>query len=62
MSLEKIVCKYKLGEQPEESFYWQNRSYQERLAALEEIRTEYNSWRYNAEQRFQRVYRIIKQK
>lgn len=61
MSLGKRVCKYKLGEQPKESVYWQNRSYQERLTALEEIRTEYNSWRYNAEQRFQRVYRIIKQ-
>ncbi len=61
MSLGKKVSKYKLGEQPKESVYWQNRSYQERLAALEEIRTEYNSWRYNAEQRFQRVYHIIKQ-
>jgi hypothetical protein len=31
------------------------------FAALEEIRREYNSWRYNAEQRLQRAYRIIKQ-
>jgi hypothetical protein len=61
MSLLKKVCKYKMGDQPKESFYWQNKSYQERLSALEGIRTEYNSWRYNAEQRLQRVYRIIKQ-
>jgi len=30
------------------------------LLALELIREEYNSWRYNAEQGFQRVYRVIK--
>jgi hypothetical protein len=45
MSLGKKVCKYKMGDQPKESFYWQNKSYQERLSALEEIRTAYNSWR-----------------
>jgi hypothetical protein len=61
MSVGKNVCKYKLGEQPKESAYWQDKTYQERLAALEEIRREYNSWRYNAEQRLQRVYSIIKQ-
>lgn len=27
---------------PKESLYWQDKSYQERLAALEEIRGEYN--------------------
>ncbi len=61
MVVEKKVCKYKLGEQPKESVYWQAKSYQERIAALEEIRREYNLWRYNAEQRLQRVYHIIKQ-
>ncbi len=61
MVVEKKVCKYKLGEQPKESVYWQTKSYQERIAALEEIRKEYNLWRYNAEQRLQRVYHIIKQ-
>ncbi len=61
MNVEKNVCKYKLGEQPKECIYWQDKSYQERLTALEDIRREYNSWRYNAEQRLQRVYRIIKQ-
>lgn len=61
MSVEKYVCKYKLGEQPKDYIYWQDKSYQERLTALEDIRREYNSWRYDAEQRLQRVYRIIKQ-
>ncbi|MDL1894435.1 toxin secretion, membrane fusion protein [Sphingobacteriales bacterium CHB3] len=40
--------------------YWLSRPIQERLAAQEEIRREYNSWRYGTKQRFQRVYRVIK--
>lgn len=40
--------------------YWQSKSYSERLIALEEIRNEYNCWKYGSEQRLQRVYRIIK--
>jgi hypothetical protein len=60
MSIRKVVKKYKFNEQPNDSVFWQSRSYEERLNALEEIRKEYNSWRYNAEQGFQRIYRIIK--
>ena len=40
--------------------YWQTQSYEARLAALEEIRREYHRWKYRAEPRFQRVYRIVK--
>lgn len=61
MVVEKKICKYKLAEQPKESVYWHTKSYQERIDALEEVRREYNLWRYNAEQRLQRVYHIIKQ-
>ena len=42
--------------------YWQQRAPQERLAALEEIRMEYNTWKYATEQGFQRVCRVIKSK
>ncbi len=62
MGISKVVKKYDINNQPNDFSYWQSKSYQERLAALEQIRSEYNSWRYHAEQRFQRVYRIIKQK
>ncbi len=62
MRISKVVKKYDINNQPTDFSYWQSKSYQERLAALEQIRSEYNSWRYNAEQRLQRVYRIIKQK
>jgi len=60
MSIIKVIKKIKFNEQPNDFVYWQSRSYEERLEALEQIRKEYNSWRYNAEQGFQRVYRIVK--
>jgi len=60
MSISKTVKKYKINEQPKDFVFWQSKTYQERLDALEQIRKEYNSWRYNAEQGFQRVYRIVK--
>ena len=60
MSIRKVVKKYKFNEQPNDFVFWQSKSYEERLDALEQIRQEYNSWRYNAEQGFQRVYRIVK--
>ncbi len=41
--------------------YWRTRDPLDRLRALEEIREEYNNWKYtDAEQRFQRVYTIAK--
>lgn len=62
-TIEKTVKKSKLGEEQSDFAYWQTKSYAERLAALEEIRNEYNSWKYtDAEQRFQRVYRVVKLK
>jgi hypothetical protein len=62
-TIEKVISKVKLTEQKSDFLYWQSKSYIERLAALEDIRREYNNWRYNgAEQRFQRVYRITQLK
>lgn len=60
--IQKVVNKIRLDEQISDFAFWQKKSYEERLAALENLRTEYNSWKYGTEQRFQRVYRIIKQK
>jgi hypothetical protein len=62
MEISKVVKKYGINEQPSDFQYWQTKSYEERLNVLEQIRKEYNLWRYNAEQGFQRVYRIIKRK
>jgi hypothetical protein len=62
-AIEKVVTKSKMGEEKSDFAYWQTKSYAERLAALEEIRREYNNWKYtDAEQRFQRVYRVVKLK
>ena len=62
-AIKKIVTKVKLSEQKSDFLYWQTKSYTERLNVLEEIRREYNNWKYtDAEQRFQRVYRIVKLK
>ncbi len=62
MVIEKVVNKYKIGEEPSDYSFWKTRSYVERLTALEEIRKAYIAWRYDAEPGFQRVYRVIKQK
>ncbi len=61
--IAKAITKTPLGEEKSDFDYWQTKSYVERLAALEEIRQEFNRWKYgDAEQRFQRVYRIVKLK
>jgi hypothetical protein len=62
MEISKVVKKYKIKEQPNDLLYWKSKSYEDRLNALELIREEYNSWRYNAEQGFQRVCCIVKRK
>ena len=62
MAIIKVIKKYAIDEQPTDFSFWQTKSYEERLNALEQIREEYNSWRYDAEQGFQRVYRIVKRK
>jgi hypothetical protein len=49
-----------LSENHSDFDYWNEQSREKRLETLEEIRREYNSWRYGARQEFQRVYRIIK--
>jgi len=62
MAIRKVIRKLKFNEPSDDLAWWLSRSYEERLAALEQIREEYNSWRYDAEQGFQRVYRIVKRK
>ena len=55
-----VLRKVKLTEQGTDFTFWQSQPPEARLSALEEIRTEYNSWKYGAQQGFQRVYTIIK--
>jgi hypothetical protein len=52
----------KKGEEKDDIFYWLGQPPIERIRALEEIRKQYNDWKYGTGQEFQRVYRIVKQK
>jgi hypothetical protein len=57
-----IIKKVKLTEEASDHCYWVNQSVEARLDALESMREEYNNWKFHDQQRFQRVYRVIKQK
>ncbi len=57
-----IAKKIKLTEEKSDYSYWINQSVEARLDALESLREEFNNWKFNDQQRFQRVYRVIKQK
>ena len=56
----KVVSKVPLDTAKTDFAFWQSQSYQARLAALEQIRREYNLWKNDAEPRLQRVYQIVK--
>ena len=58
--MEKIVRKLKIQDEKSDFSYWQSQLPQKRLEALEQIRTEYITWKYGTQQRLQRVYNIIK--
>jgi hypothetical protein len=53
----KIVKK---GKDKSNLKYWLSLSKKERLKHLEELRQEINNQKYDTEQGFQRVYRIVK--
>ena len=57
-----FIRKGNIKEQGNDYLFWQSQPYEIRLATIEQIRNEYNTWKYGAEQGFQRVYRIIKRK
>lgn len=57
-----LVRKGKIKQQGNDFIFWQSQPYELRLATIEQIRIEYNTWKYGTEQRLQRVYRIIKRK
>jgi hypothetical protein len=57
-----IVRKGNIKEQGNDFIFWQSVPYEKRLEIIEQIRQEYNIWKYGAEQGFQRIYRIVKRK
>lgn len=61
--MQKVVRKYKLGEEPNDLNYWLEKSPEERLAALELLRERYITMFLNGiRPRLQRVYTITKRK
>ena len=51
--VKKHVVRVALGAPSSDFAYWQAQPPMARLAALEEIRQEYNRWRYGAKPGFQ---------
>ncbi len=60
MSIEKVVTKVSLKDKKTDVAFWRSLPFEERIKALEQIREEYNHWKYHAQPGLQRVYRIIK--
>jgi len=58
--MENVVRKLRIQDEKSDFLYWQSQPPQKRLEALEKIRTEYITWKYGTQPRFQRVYKIIK--
>ncbi len=52
----KIVSK----NEDDSSYFWAQKTYQERLQALADLREEYHQWQHDSDKRLQRVYRIVK--
>jgi hypothetical protein len=58
--IAKTIRIIKKDEERSDYLFWKTRSYEARLQTLEKIREEYNNWKYGSQQRFQRVYKVIK--
>ncbi len=56
------IKKIKLNQKKSDKAYWLTQSPEVRIEALEAIRKEYNDWKYHDQQKFQRVYRIVRQR
>ncbi len=56
------IRKGKIKEQGNDFLFWQSQPYIKRLETIEQIRLEFNTWYYDNEQGFQRVYTIVKRK
>ena len=53
-----VIKKVNINDKNSDFDFWQNQPYEYRLQTLEDIREEYNRWKYGTEQGFQRVYSI----
>jgi hypothetical protein len=58
--ITRVVAKFRVGEQPSEIEQWRDRSGNERLAALIEMRARYLRWKYGTEPRLERVLQVAR--
>ncbi len=61
MAIDKVITKVPLEGQSNDLSFWLSKTPQERIAALELIRHEYNRGKYGPDIRLQRVCRVVKQ-
>ena len=59
MFMKKVVQKGDIKDLKNDYQFWKTKSYSFRLKTLEEIRKEFNLWKYGTEQRFQRILKVI---
>ena len=57
---KSVIKKVNINDNNNDFQFWQAQTFEYRLETLENIREEYNRWKYGSQQRFQRVYSIIK--
>jgi hypothetical protein len=60
--IARVVTRRSLRAKNNDLAFWQRMSPEARIAALEEMRQQYNDWVYGAKSRLQRVYTIVKRK
>lgn len=58
--MEKVIHRYRLGQEPHDATYWMTRPPAERLDAVEHLRLAWLETHPDAVQRLQRVYRVVK--
>ena len=60
--MEKVISVVKKSDDGNDFKFWQSKSYQERIDAIEILRSQYFQMKKNVQQGLQRVYTVVKQK
>jgi hypothetical protein len=60
--MEKVISIIKKTDNRNDFKFWQSKSYQERIYAIETLRSQYFQMKKNVQQGLQRVYTVVKQK
>jgi len=60
--MEKVIRVIKKSDDRNDFKFWQSKSYQERIDAIETLRLQFIQMKKNVQQGLQRVYTVVKQK